>query len=61
MFDVDLKKYIIFVISGVIITLTWIGLESVLDGQVIAQHSDTVFTLILDYLITDKIYNRLYK
>lgn len=61
MSDIDFKKYIIFVVTGVILTFSWIGLEYTLDGKIVSLHSDSVFDLILTYLITDKIYNRLYK
>jgi hypothetical protein len=55
------KGYIIFVIAGVIITLSWIGLEFILDGTITPLHSDSVVALILAYFVTDKICNRLYK
>ena len=42
-----------------ILTFTWVGLEYTLDGTVIPQHSDSVFLIILTYLLTDKVYDKL--
>lgn len=53
------NKYILFGILGIILTFTWIGLEYTLDGTVIPQHSDSIFLIILDYLLTDKVYDKL--
>lgn len=55
------NKYIIFVVLTILITLSWMGLESVLDGKIISQHSDTVIAFILAYFVTDRLYERLYK
>jgi hypothetical protein len=57
----DWKGYILYIISGAMITLSWIGLELTLDGKITPQHSDSVIALILAYFVADKIYNRLYK
>lgn len=50
------KKWIIFIITLLSICFSWIGLEYTLDGQVISQKSDSIFALLLSYLIADRIY-----
>lgn len=53
------NKYILFVVLGIILTFTWIGLEYTLDGLVTPQHSDSIFLVILTYLITEKVHDKL--
>ncbi len=50
------KKSIIFIVTLLIVCFSWIGLEYVLDGQIIGQHSDTIFGILLSYLIADRVY-----
>lgn len=49
----SVKKYIVFAIVVMIITFCWIGLEYCLDGEIISQHSDSIFALLLGYFITN--------
>lgn len=55
----NLNKYILFMVLGVILTFAWVGLEYTLDGTVIPQHSDSIFLIILTYLVTDKVYEKI--
>lgn len=52
----NFKKYGIWLITLIIVCLSWIGLEYALDGEIITQASDNIIALILSYLIADKIY-----
>lgn len=55
------NKYILFIVLGIVLNFVWIGLEYVIDGRVVPLHSDTVMLVILNWLLTDKIHNKLYK
>lgn len=55
-FKTDFKKSSLFIITFLIINFCWIGLEYTFDGQVISQFSDTVFGIILAWLLSEKIY-----
>lgn len=52
----DFTKYIIiYPIVNIILCCFWVGLEYILDGQVISLHSDTIMCLIMSWFITEKI------
>lgn len=52
----DFKKSTLFIITLIIINFCWIGLEYTFDGQIIPQFSDTVFGILLAWLVGEKIY-----
>ena len=55
------EKFGIWIITVYLTSYLWIGLEYTLDGQVISQKSDTVFVILLCYLIADKIYCKYFR
>ena len=54
----NFKWWYIYVLTLTILTFSWIGLESVVDGQIISQTSDDIIAIISSYFITDWIYCR---
>lgn len=53
------KRSLIFVLTIIIVTLAWIGLEYTLDGEIINQHSDSIVALIFGWLLSRDISNKL--
>lgn len=45
----------------VVISLCWIGLEYIVDGQIIHQYSDDIIALIISVCITNKIGVKVYR
>lgn len=52
------NKCVLFIATLLIICFSWVGVEYYLDGQIINQHSDTVYAILLASLITDKLSNK---
>lgn len=48
------NKIIEFLLIFLLITLSWIGLEYILDGNIISQKSDNVIAIILTWLIMNR-------
>lgn len=48
-----MRRYLLYILTVVILTIFWIGLEYIMDGQIINQRSDTVLCLIFSWFIMD--------
>ncbi|MBS5307683.1 hypothetical protein [Clostridium sp.] len=48
-----MRRYILYALITIILAIFWVGLEWILDGQIISQHSDTVICLVLGWFIMD--------
>lgn len=48
-----MRRYILYALITIILAIFWVGLEWILDGQIISQHSDTVIRLVLGWFIMD--------
>ena len=51
------KGILIYIIVSVVLYISWIGIEYLLDGQIVSLHSDSVMFILLSFLLTDKIYD----
>lgn len=48
-----MRRYFLYGAVVTILTIFWVGLEWILDGQIVSQHSDTVIVLILSWFVMD--------
>jgi hypothetical protein len=53
------NKYVLFISLIIVFTFMWLGLEYTLDGQVIPLYTDSIILILLSYLSTDKVYDKL--
>lgn len=49
------RGIVLFIAVEIILVCFWIGLEYILDGKIVSQHSDEVMCFILCMFITNKI------
>jgi len=47
------RRYILYALITIILAIFWVGLEWILDGQIISQHSDTVICFALSWFVMD--------
>ena len=57
----DLRRFILFGSIHILTCLMWIGLQNVIDGDVIARNSNIVINIILSYFIMDYLDLRVFK
>lgn len=50
-----MRRYLLYGLVVAVLTIFWIGLEYILDGQIISQRSDTVILWILSWFIMDRV------
>ena|GEM_PF-4086692 len=48
-----MRRYILYALITIILAIFWVGLEWILDGQIISQHSDTVICFALSWFVMD--------
>lgn len=48
-----MRRYLLYILTVVILTIFWVGLEYIMDGQIIGQRSDTVVCLVLSWFVMD--------
>ena len=48
-----MRRYLLYGLVVIVLTVFWIGLEYILDGQIISQRSDTVILWILSWFVMD--------
>lgn len=53
--NAKMRRCLLYILTVVVITIFWVGLEYIMDGQIIGQDSDTVICLVLSWFIVDKI------
>ena len=48
-----MRRYLLYGLVVIVLTVFWIGLEYILDGQIISQRSDTVILWIFSWFVMD--------
>lgn len=51
--NAKLRRYLLYILTVVILTVFWIGLEYIMDGQIIDQRSGVVTCLVLSWFVMD--------
>lgn len=52
------KRCFVYLVTLLITILSWIGLETIIDGIVLPQRSDIILMFILAYFMSDWVYFR---
>lgn len=53
--NAKMRRCLLYILTVEVITIFWVGLEYIMDGQIIGQDSDTVICFVLSWFIVDKI------
>lgn len=53
--NAKMRRCLLYILTVGVIAIFWVGLEYIMDGQIIGQDSDTVICLVLSWFIVDKI------
>lgn len=48
-----MRRYLLYILTVVVLTIFWVGLEYIMDGQIIGQRSDTIICLMLGWFVMD--------
>lgn len=48
-----MRRYMLYVLTVVVLTIFWVGLEYMMDGQIIGQRSDLIMCLVLSWFVMD--------
>lgn len=48
-----MRRYLLYGLTVIILSIFWIGLEYIMDGQIINQRSDTILCLLFSWFVMD--------